>query len=273
MKKNPLGQSVEFRQDYSPEILFPIARSENRIRLDIDQNALPFFGYDLWNAYEFSWLNNKGKPQCAVLQMKVPVNSKNMVESKSLKLYLNSFNFKSFESKQALLQCLSRDISSCVAEEVYLELYPLNDLKNLGINYMDAYCLDDIDCEVTDFELNPSYLMLSEQSMHRTEEKLCTHLFRSLCPVTNQPDWASVFVHYQGNAFAQEGLLKYLLSFRNHRGFHEDCVERIFCDIEKKLKPEKLSIAAYFTRRGGIDINPFRSNCEHSIEALRLVRQ
>ena len=273
MNKNPLGQNVDYGQKYSPDILFPIARSENRSRSGIDENTLPFSGYDLWNAYEFSWLNNKGKPQCAVLQIEVPAHSKNMVESKSLKLYLNSFNFKSFKSDQALQECLSRDISSCVGENISLELYPLDNLHNPGIESLDAHCLDEIDCEISDFELNASYLKLSEQCKHRVEEKLCSHLFRSLCPVTNQPDWASVFIHYQGHAFDQQGLLKYLLSFRNHGGFHEDCVEIIFCDIEKKLKPEKLTIAAYFTRRGGIDINPFRSNFEQRIPLVRLLRQ
>lgn len=271
MKKSPLGKESKHGQEYSPDILFPISRFEGRKLLGLPENLSIFHGYDLWNAYEFSWLNNKGKPQCAVLQLRVPANSKNIIESKSLKLFLSSFNFKYFESESALQQCLIKDIASCVGAEITIALTPLNDVQRLAVTTLDGHCLDNIDCEINEFVLNKSFLLHGGEI--EVNEKLYTHLFRSLCPVTDQPDWASIFVHYQGKQIDRSGLLKYLLSFRVHRGFHEDCVETIFVDIEKHLKPEKLSVAAFFTRRGGIDINPFRSNFEQDMEPVRLVRQ
>jgi 7-cyano-7-deazaguanine reductase len=272
MDKNPLGKNQAYDQPYSAELLFVIPRSENRLQWS-DNNTLPFSGYDLWRAYEFSWLNEQGKPQASILQLRIPADSENIVESKSIKLYLNSFNLTTFKSESHVIDCLFRDISSAVNHAgISLDLFSLSDPVNqLSIESLQGICLDKIECEEPVFSVEKTHL--KTESSEQVKESLYSHLFRSLCPVTGQPDWASVWIHYEGQKIERSGLLKYLLSYRTHQGFHEDCVESMFMDVMEVLKPEKLSIAAYFTRRGGIDINPFRSSFEKQMPEIRLSRQ
>jgi len=272
MKDIPLGKTQSYEQEYSPDILFAIPRKQNRIHLAHAQ----FNGYDLWNAYEFSWLNERAFPQSQVLRIKVSCNSENIVESKSLKLYLNTFSFKQFESQQALLKILSTDLAQCVKGDVELELIVLDSNKlQIVQNINDSVLLDGTKLSQSpDFsEVKAGLLQPKNKKSTSTVLKVHSHLFRSVCPVTSQPDWASVFICYQGREICNESLLSYLLSFRKHAGFHEDCVERIYSDIFTYCKPEKLSVYAAFTRRGGIDINPFRSNFEKEFPALRASRQ
>lgn len=271
MKDIPLGKQQDYSQEYSPDILFPIARNKSRAQLTYS----PFKGFDVWNAYEFSYLNHQGVPQALVLRMWVPVDSENIVESKSLKLYLNTFAFKIFQTQSELLYCLSKDIEQCIKGKVKLELLELDSEKlHVKNEFPDATLLDTIELtSAPDFNELKSSLLAKGEGDSEGVVSLYTHLFRSICPVTAQPDWASVFIKYQGKKISEESLLSYLLSFRKHAGFHEDCVEKIYSDILEYCQPEKLSVSAAFTRRGGIDINPFRSNFEKDFLPLRLSRQ
>jgi 7-cyano-7-deazaguanine reductase len=281
---NPLGNRGSYEQErtYSPDILFAIPRLDNRKKLNLD-NSLPFTGWDRWNAYEFSFLDNSEKPVSMHLQIDVPSESKYIVESKSLKLYLNSLSFKPFENIESLEAILKQDLENVLEAKLRIKLSSLDNLsqqpftsfKSLGwcVDYCElnnAINFDQVDCNALLLEKD------LDKSASRTiniQETLTSHLFRSLCPVTSQPDWASIIVTYQGEAISHSGLLAYLLSFRRHQGFHEDCAERIFCDIQKTCQPEKLSVYAAYTRRGGIDINPFRTNFERHIPFGRLARQ
>ncbi len=272
MKDIPLGKKQAYDQKYSPDTLFPIARNKSRAFL----SHTDFTGYDLWNAYEFSWVDEQGKPQAHVLRLKVSSDSENIVESKSLKLYLNSFCFKVFKNKDSVLQILSKDIHACIEGDIALDLIELDDEKLQVSNTLkNARCLDKLKLtEAVGFDkLNPELLKIKPDEITDNTSEVYTHLFRSVCPVTSQPDWASIFIRYQGTKISEESLLRYLLSFRKHAGFHEDCVERIYSDISEFCMPTKLSVYAAFTRRGGIDINPFRSNFENDFPELRLSRQ
>jgi 7-cyano-7-deazaguanine reductase len=239
--------------------LFAIPRVTQRASLGLDLD-IPFFGYDIWNHYEVSWLNPKGKPQVATANFYYACDSQNIIESKSLKLYFNSLNNTPFESLQALSQTITQDLSACAAAPVSVTISPLNNLHNdhahKDISPLVGTCLDEIDIDVDAFTLNPAYLSTHTQDANET---LYSNLLKSNCLVTGQPDWATLWVRYQGKAIAQAGLLRYIVSFRNHQGFHEDCVERIFMDILQRCAPESLTVGARYTRRGGIDINPVRS--------------
>ena len=211
----PLGQSTQYPDQYDPSLLFPIPRIENRKKLGIKENqALPFVGVDIWNAFELSWLNKKGKPQIALAEFQIPADSPNMIESKSFKLYLNSLNSARFEDDNEVKDRLITDLSAVAGSKITT----------------------------------------------RIEQCLVSHLLKSNCPVTGQPDWASVQIRYQGRPILEEGLLRYLIGFRQLGEFHEHCVETIFTDIKRQCKPEKLSVYARYTRRGGLDINPFRTD-------------
>ena len=264
-----LGKTSEYIENYSPELLQAVPRSLNRNELKLNE-TLPFSGTDRWNGYELSWLNDKGKPQIAMLRCEVPASSENLIESKSFKLYLNSFNQTKFTSQQAVHEAISRDLSQCAGESVALELFEPTKFSNMNLVTWDANCIDELDIEIDEYQLNPSYLKTTNEL---TSETLCSHLLKSNCLITNQPDWASVLIRYEGQAIEHESLLRYLISFRQHNEFHEQCVERIFCDIMKFCQPQKLSVYARYTRRGGLDINPFRSNFESIYKEQRLARQ
>ncbi len=256
----PLGKNSLTPNQYSPEILFPISRSINRQLLGIQENALPFFGIDIWNAYELSWLNSKGKPQIAIASFMVPANSPNIIESKSWKLYLNSLNNHSFASADELTSILKRDLSKAAGASVNVQLHSPNHQSNLGMQELEGELLDRLDIEINPNQLPDASLLSVDSSLGMVEQCLVSHLLRSNCPVTGQPDWASIQIKYAGPSINEEGLLRYLISLREHQEFHEHCVEKIFMDIKEKCRPSKLSVYARYTRRGGIDINPFRAD-------------
>ena len=264
-----LGKATEYKETYSPELLQAVPRSMNRIELNLNTD-LPFSGTDRWNGYELSWLNPKGKPKVAIMRCEVPVTSPNLVESKSFKLYLNSFNQSYFDSTELVAEALTKDLSTCAGEQVKITLFKPAEFPQMQIAGFDALCIDDLDIEVKDYQLEPSNLTVGSKQV---EETLSSDLLKSNCLITNQPDWGSVFIRYQGQQINHEGLLRYLISFRQHNEFHEQCVERIFCDIMSQCKPNKLSVYARYTRRGGLDINPFRSNFEQIYPEVRLARQ
>jgi 7-cyano-7-deazaguanine reductase len=256
----PLGKNSENPNQYSPDLLFPISREENRAKLGIQSQSLPFFGVDIWNAYELSWLNAKGKPQLAIATFMVPANSPNIIESKSWKLYLNSLNNHRFQSNDELIDTLKKDLSKASGATVSIQLHSPESQSANGMRELSGKLLDRLDLEINPEQKPTSDLLSSDPSLGLVEESLVTHLLRSNCPVTGQPDWASVQINYVGPTINEESLLRYLIAFREHQEFHEHCVEKIFIDIKNKCRPSKLSVYARYTRRGGIDINPFRAD-------------
>lgn len=257
----PLGKTSENPNAYSPEILFPIPRSENRQTLGLaDSTKLPFFGVDIWNAYEISWLGLTGKPEVAIAQIQTPAESPFIFESKSLKLYLNSLNHSRFTSLEEVQSIIAEDLSKAAGAKVSVKLSGPELWPKLKFKEFEGKLLDRLNLEI-DPNLGPDKSWLSaKEDESPVEETLISNLLRSNCPVTGQPDWASVQIHYVGPEINEEGLLRYLIAFRQHQEFHEHCVEKIFCDIKAMCKPSKLSVYARYTRRGGIDINPFRTD-------------
>jgi 7-cyano-7-deazaguanine reductase len=256
--QSPLGKASAYQTQYTPDLLFPIPRQQKRDELGLS-GTLPFFGVDIWNAYEISWLNLRGKPQVAIATFTVPADSPNIVESKSFKLYLNSFNQTRLADSDALVALLRADLSRGFGAPVHIVLIPQEGFVNVKMGELDGLLLDRLDIEVDSFTPTPALLSASLGEAP-VEETLVSHLLKSNCLVTGQPDWASVQIHYVGPQIGQEGLLKYLIGFREHNEFHEQCVERIFMDIYRQCAPQKLAVYARYTRRGGLDINPWRSN-------------
>ncbi|WP_066739541.1 NADPH-dependent 7-cyano-7-deazaguanine reductase QueF [Cupriavidus sp. D384] len=257
---SPLGKPSAYKTEYDPTLLFPIPRQPKRTEIGLPEGkALPFFGVDIWNAYEVSWLNLKGKPQVALAAFIIPADTPNIVESKSFKLYLNSFNQSKLASAEALQQLLHHDLSEATGGTVQVRLVTESDLGTQKMGELDGLLLDRLDIETDVYEPDPT-LLKADQDESPVEESLVSHLLKSNCLVTGQPDWGSVQIRYVGAPIDQEGLLKYLISFRNHNEFHEQCVERIFTDVMRMCKPVKLAVYARYTRRGGLDINPFRTN-------------
>lgn len=263
-----LGKKTPVVDEYSPGLLFPIARAGARSQLGLGQ-PLPFHGADLWHAYELSWLDARGKPEARVGRFTVPATSPCMVESKSFKLYLNSLNSTRFDSEQQAREAIVADVSKVVRARVSLQLYQPDD-GSLAGGTLPGECLDALPLAVADAQ--PDAAMLRrEQGV--AQEQLFSHLLRSLCPVTGQPDWASVWISYRGLRIERESLLRYIIAFRRHQEFHEQCVERMFVDIHSRFSPEFLHIQAFYTRRGGMDINPFRSTDPQALPRPRLNRQ
>ena len=255
---SPLGKPTAYSDTYDASLLFPIPRSEARATLGIS-GTLPFFGMDVWNAYELSWLNMRGKPQVAIATLMVPADTPNIVESKSMKLYFNSLNQSKIAGPEALQELLRADLSAAFGANIQIKLVHAADFGKLQMGELDGLLLDRLDIEVDRYEPDAA-LLTTNADEAPVEETLVSHLLKSNCPVTNQPDWASVQIRYAGNPIDQEGLLKYLIGFRQHQGFHENCVERIFMDILRQCAPAKLLVSARYTRRGGLDINPWRAN-------------
>ncbi len=255
---SPLGKTSVYTDSYDPTLLFPMPRAEKRVELGLT-GTLPFFGMDVWNAYELSWLNQRGKPQVAIATLLVPAETPNMVESKSMKLYLNSLNQMRIDSQEALVALLQKDLSGACGAEIQIKLLPSKDFGKQVMGEFDGLLLDRLDIAVDRYAPEPALLRAALEQAP-VEETLVSHLLRSNCPVTNQPDWASIQIRYSGPAIDQEGLLKYLIGFRQHQEFHEHCVERVFMDIQQQCQPGKLMVSARYTRRGGIDINPWRAN-------------
>ena len=270
----PLGEASQYAEGYSPERLFAMPRLEGRQAVGL--MVLPdWHGQDIWTGYEFSWLNQKGKPKVAVLRLTVPALSSHIVESKSMKLYLNGFAQTRFDSISAVKERLTEDLGSAFGGAVGVELLALAD-SSLGVSELQGECLDELDVEITEYERNPDLLALTARDGTDdgpVTQVLTTHLFRSLCPVTAQPDWASVLVSYTGAPIDRAGLLKYLVSYRQHQAFHETTIERIYADIRERCQPEKLSVSGRFLRRGGLDISPTRSSESQPMDMSRLSRQ
>jgi len=268
---SPLGRETRYAQRHDPALLFPIARAAGRDALGLG-TALPFHGVDLWNAYELSWLDARGKPQIALARFAVPASSPNLIESKSFKLYLGSFSGTRMAGTDAVRACLVSDLSRAAGAPVEVALTPPADFAAERIETLDGECIDDLDLAISDYG-PPRLEYLSAEVTERIEEVLVSHLLKSNCPVTGQPDWASVQIAYAGPRIAREGLLRYLVSFRDHSDFHEQCVERIFCDIRARCACERFAVYARYTRRGGLDINPWRSTSAGVPPNPRLARQ
>ncbi|MCV2402725.1 NADPH-dependent 7-cyano-7-deazaguanine reductase QueF [Marinomonas sp. C2222] len=267
----PLGQQTEYVSEYDAGLLYPIPRVDKWTEMGIESERLPFYGEDIWNAYEVSWLNLKGKPIAAIAEFRLPCNSPNIVESKSFKLYLNSLNQMRYESMEEVQAILERDLSNVVKGNVSVVLRDVDSMSSLVVLTPD-YCIDELDVEITDYHPNADLLSVAQEESF-VEERLVSHLLKSNCPVTNQPDWGSVFIDYKGPQINHESLLKYIVSFREHTDFHEQCVERIFIDIMRQCKPESLTVYARYVRRGGLDINPYRSSVPLILGNDRLTRQ
>ncbi len=264
-----LGRQTPLLQQYAPYILHAIPRATARQHLGIG-TALPFHGADLWHAYEMSWLDNDGKPVVRVGRFTVPASSPYIVESKSFKLYLNSLNNTRFTTPEAARATIIKDISKAAGEAVDLHLLCVGDAALAGVA-LPGECLDDVPVESWSGE--PQAEQLRVQPGHMVEEVLYSHLLRSLCPVTGQPDWATVWLHYRGAAVEHSSLLQYIIAYREHQEFHEQCAERMFCDITQCCAPQFLHLQAFYTRRGGLDISPFRSTDAAARPLQRLNRQ
>ena len=251
-----LGRYTPPVREYSPGILHAIPRQAARKGLGL-QETLPFYGVDQWHAYEMSWLDAHGKPRVCVGRFSVPASSPNIVESKSFKLYLNSLNNARFINADEVRKTVITDISDVVGEGVELELLALDDPSLTGL-VLQGESLDLL--PVVAWSGEPKAEQIQLHAEHRVvDEVVYSHLLRSLCPVTGQPDWATVWIHYCGAALDHSSLLQYIIAYREHQEFHEQCVERMFCDISSRCEPQFLQIQAFYTRRGGLDINPFRT--------------
>lgn len=267
-----LGKTTDYRDTYDAGLLQGVPRSLNRDPLGLKADNLPFHGADIWTLYELSWLNANGLPQVAVGQVELDYASLNLVESKSFKLYLNSFNQTRFASWDEVRSILQRDLSACAQGAVSVTLYRVDELEGQPVARFAGLCIDDQDIAIDNYEFDAA-LLTDAASGEKVEETLVSHLLKSNCLITHQPDWGSVQIQYRGGKIDREKLLRYLVSFRHHNEFHEQCVERIFTDIQRFCQPESLSIYARYTRRGGLDINPWRSNTRFVPATGRLARQ
>lgn len=268
-----LGKITAYADQYDPSLLQAVPRQLARDAIGISaEQPLPFVGYDIWHAYELSWLNVKGKPMVALATVTVPFDSANLIESKSFKLYLNSFNQTRFRDISQVYAKLTADLSACAGKPVEVTIHHVNELIAFQPTWLQGRCIDDQDIEVHDYQYDGGLLKLAATDAV-IEEKLHSHLLKSNCLITSQPDWASVFIHYRGKAICHESLLRYVISFRQHNEFHEQCVERIYKDIFDLLQPEFLAVYACYTRRGGLDINPLRSSEPYTPPNIRLTRQ
>ncbi len=269
---SPLGKTSHYITEYSPALLFPISRVQKRSEIGVTE-TLPFFGVDIWNGYELSWLNAKGKPQVAIATFRIPADSPNIIESKSFKLYLNSFNQTKVPTFEAMTEILQTDLSASAGAPVLVKLVEPALFSQFKMGELAGYNIDNLDIDVDIYSPQPGILRCDPND-RTISETLSSNLLKSNCLVTGQPDWASVQIQYTGATINRESLLRYLISFRNHNEFHEQCVERIFVDIMRDCAPLKLAVYARYTRRGGLDINPFRTNFNaEQINNARTARQ
>ena len=272
LKGLTLGQATAYQTEYDASLLQGVPRKLNRDAIELSGD-LPFHGTDIWTGYELSWLNAKGKPVVALLEVQLDINSSNLIESKSFKLYLNSFNQTKFDSVEDVQDTISRDLAKCAEGDVVVKVIEPRHFNLERIVELPGSCIDDLDIEVTQYEFNPDHLIDSTDPDKNVAETLNSNLLKSNCLITSQPDWGSVMIRYQGPKIDREKLLRYLISFRQHNEFHEQCVERIFVDLKKYCQCTKLTVYARYTRRGGLDINPYRSDFENPPESNRLARQ
>lgn len=257
-RHNPLGHATHAPAGVDPSVLFSIARADTRAAIGITADTLPFVGADIWNAWELSWLDAHGKPEIAVAVLRVPCESPRLVESKSLKLYLGGYAMTRFDGVHAVRARITDDLAVVLGSPVDVTLLEPRDFARLQVRNFAGESLDGLELSIHDYEPAPRHLAVQPRA-RPVEEALVTHLFRARCPVTGQPDWASVQVRYRGRPIDRAGLLRYLVSYREHPGFHEACVERIFHDLQTRCHPLGLMVYARFLRRGGIDINPWRA--------------
>lgn len=266
----PLGKSSDYPEHYDPALLFPVARDENRRRLGLADGRWPWFGEDLWQAWEVSWLRHNGVPAVAWAEIRFPAASPAIIESKSLKLYLNSFNQSVFSSAQQVQETIVRDLSSACGAAVHVVMRSVDEAAEAEGRPVGFELIDDEPVTGVVYEYSAESLSSGGEEV---TEQLCSHLLKSNCPVTGQPDWATVLVSYTGPKIDRSGLLKYIVSFRQKQDFHEHCVETIFTDLMAACEPKSLTVCARYTRRGGLDINPWRSTDPSGNAGPRLVRQ
>lgn len=270
-KQMPLGQVSQYPEQYDPSLLFPVSRAPKRQEINLDVNAPGFVGQDVWNAWEVSWLLPSGKPVVAIAEIRLPALSPNLIESKSLKLYLNSWNQHVASSTQGVIAQIEHDLSAAAGAPVSVSITPVAQApQSFSVKDCDATCIDDLDIEVNNYQPEAGLLSLGQNEVSET---LVSHLLKSNCPVTSQPDWGSLYVRYTGTQIDHESLLRYVISFRQHTDFHEQCVERAFADIQRLGAFESLTVWARYVRRGGLDINPWRSTHEPIADNQRHVRQ
>ncbi|HLX54336.1 MAG TPA: NADPH-dependent 7-cyano-7-deazaguanine reductase QueF [Aquella sp.] len=270
LEQSQLGKASEYKSSYNPQLLFRIPREINRTELGIDDKNPGFYGVDIWTHYEVSWLNLSGKPCVAIGEIIYPASTPNIIESKSMKLYFNSFNGTKFANSDQVIDTVIKDLSKSIGASVEFKLLPV-DTHSSSIKF-DGICLDDLDVQCDTYTPNPDYLICDN---NQVTEEVYTNLLKSNCMMTLQPDWASVHIRYSGAQIEHAGLLKYIISLRDNNEFHEQCVERIFNDIMTKCKPNSLTVYARYTRRGGLDINPFRTTEKNFVmpDNNRLIRQ
>jgi len=272
LDESPLGKAVAYASTHDPALLFPVARAPQRAELGLD-GALPFTGCDVWNAYELGWLDLRGKPRVALAEIRVPADSPALIESKSLKLYLNGLSQTRLASAEDVRQLLQRDLSEAAGANVGVVLAMATANGAFAIEPLPGECIDDLPVDISSYGPPDPALLVADPDL-RASETLLSHLLKSNCPVTGQPDWGSVQIRYSGPRIDRAGLLRYLVSYREHCGFHEQCVERIFLDVARQCAPARLSVLARYTRRGGLDINPFRTNVPgESVGNPRTLRQ
>lgn len=266
---NPLGRDVAYPERYDPGLLFPIERNANRRSLAIPGN---WYGADIWNAYEISWLNRRGLPRAAMARFTIPADSPFLIESKSFKLYLNSLSEERYDDAREVAAIMKRDLSAAAGAEVGVQIRDDLSATRASLGPLPGRCLDSLDVEIDRYTPDAS-LLRQRAGGGVVTETLVSNLLKSNCPVTGQPDWGSVLIRYTGPGIDEEGLLKYIVSFRRHTEFHEHCVERMYCDLWHALQPEYLLVLARYTRRGGLDINPWRSSRPEDVADLRIPRQ
>ncbi|EJC65255.1 NADPH-dependent 7-cyano-7-deazaguanine reductase QueF [Alcaligenes ammonioxydans] len=269
LKDSPLGHDVVYPTRYDPNVLFGIERSLNRQALELPEQ---WYGADIWNGYEVSWLNPKGKPVVALARFVIPWNSPRIIESKSFKLYLNSFNDEVVQDSDSLAGRMEQDLSAIAGAPVQVTLWPLSALSGQTIAQLEGRSIDELDISIQDYTPQSGLLACLPDAPLVTES-LVSDLLKSNCPVTGQPDWGSVQVRYTGPQIDPASLLRYIVSLRRHTEFHEHCVERLYSDIWQSCQPERLLVYARYTRRGGLDINPWRSSHADSVQEPRLARQ
>ena len=266
----PLGKTSDYPEHYAPELLFPVPRDDNRRRIHLEDGRWPWFGEDLWQAWELSWLRPSGLPEVAWGEFRLPAASPSLIESKSLKLYLNSLNQEVFSSHEQVQETIQRDLSSACGAQVGVILFSIDRSMTATGRPPGAVLIDDEPLEMVGYDYCPEVLAAGRDTV---TESLCSHLLKSNCPVTGQPDWGTLQVDYTGPAIDRAALLRYVVGFRQKQDFHEHCVETVFTDLMAACRPQRLTVSARYTRRGGLDINPWRSTEAGEAPRLRLVRQ
>lgn len=270
LENSQLGKASEYKSSYNPQLLFHIPREINRSELGIDDKNPGFYGVDVWTHYEVSWLNLSGKPCVAIGEITYPASTPNIIESKSMKLYFNSFNGTKFANSDQVINTVIKDLCKSIGAPVEFKLLPVD--THGSSSKFDGICLDNLDIQCDTYKPQPDYLTCNN---NLTTEEVYTNLLKSNCMITHQPDWASVYIKYSGAQIEHQGLLRYIISLRDNNEFHEQCVERIFNDIMNRCKPNSLTVYARYTRRGGLDINPYRTTEKNFVAPNnnRLIRQ